>query len=256
MENLLHDAPVALPEPPGLLLHCGAHRAGYVDVCSVRAPRPTRTWNPLPHQTLVETVRGALRQHGLRVTGEAHALSHEGARYFGLLGIGTDNPQRDYSFVVGLRNSHDRSLPAGLVAGVKVLACDNLAFSGEVKLQRKHTRHILRDLPQLVADGIGRLQQSWVRQDVRIGRYRAFPLTDPLAHDLAVRAVDQRVFPNRLMPAVLHEWREPRHDEFRPRSIWSWCNAVTECLKGGDLNRLPARSAALHRLCDQRVGLN
>lgn len=255
MENLLHDAPAVLPEPPGLLLHCGANRVSYVDVCSVRAPRPTRTWNPLPHSALVETVRGALRQQGLHVTGEAHALSHEGQRYFGLLGLEARNPDRGYSLVVGLRNSHDKHLPAGLVAGTQVFVCDNLSFGGEVRLKRKHTRHIGRDLPGLVTDGIGRLQQAWVHQDIRIGRYRAFPLNDTLAHDLIVRSVDAGVISNRQVPEVLSEWREPRHEDFRPRTVWSLHNAFTEVWKG-DLNRLPTRSAALHRLCDQRVGLN
>jgi hypothetical protein len=33
--------------------------------------------------------------------------------------------------VLGLRNSHDKRFPAGLVGGSAVFVCDNLAFSGE-----------------------------------------------------------------------------------------------------------------------------
>ena len=46
------------------------------------------------------------------------------------------------AFVVGVRNSHDKSFPAGLVIGASIFVCDNLSFSGEVKLARKHTVHV------------------------------------------------------------------------------------------------------------------
>ena len=59
--------------------------------------------------------------------------------------------------MLGLRNSHDKTFPAGIVAGSAVFICDNLAFSGEVKLARKHTTHITRDLPRLVQSAVGQL---------------------------------------------------------------------------------------------------
>ena len=47
----------------------------------------------------------------------------------------------DYCWVLGLRNSHDKTFPAGIVAGASVLRLRQpLSFSGEVKFARKHTR--------------------------------------------------------------------------------------------------------------------
>jgi len=68
----------------------------------------------------------------------------------------------DYTWVLGLRNSHDKTFPAGIVAGASVFVCDNLSFSGEVKFARKHTRFINRDLPQLVERSIGLLMESGI----------------------------------------------------------------------------------------------
>jgi hypothetical protein len=59
-----------------------------------------------------------------------------------------------------------------------------------------------------------------------------------------------------LIPAVLHEWREPRHDAFEARNVWSLFNSVTEALKEGNLNELPKSTEALHGLPDFAVGLN
>jgi hypothetical protein len=60
-----------------------------------------------------------------------------------------------------LRNSHDKMFPAGVVAGASVFVRVNLSFSGEAKLAGKHTRFIVRDLPGLVAAGIGRMLEKW-----------------------------------------------------------------------------------------------
>ena len=58
------------------------------------------------------------------------------------------------------------------------------------------------------------------------------------------------------IPAVLHEWREPRHREFQERDVWSLFNSFTEALKDGNLAELPKRTEALHGLLDVAVGLN
>ncbi len=60
---------------------------------------------------------------------------------------------------------------------------------------------------------------------------------------------------NRLIPAVLHEWREPRHEEFERRNVWSLFNSFTEDLKEESLSELPRRTEALHGLLDSHVGL-
>ena len=63
----------------------------------------------------------------------------------------------DHSLVVGLRNSHDHSFCLGVSLGSRVFVCDNLAFSGEVRVARKHTNRIAFDLPKLVNGAVGLL---------------------------------------------------------------------------------------------------
>jgi hypothetical protein len=166
-----------------------------------------------------------------------------------------DASSADYCWVLGLRNSHDKTFPAGIVAGAQTFVCDNLSFSGEVKLARKHTTHIGRDLPRLVQSAVGKLTERWHHQDERITAYRLADIDDRSAHDLIVRAVDVGVCPNKLVPRVLQEWREPRHDAFATRNAWSLFNAFTEALKG-NLIELPRRTEALHGLLDTHVGLH
>lgn len=238
-----------------LMLHTGACSATREQVEFVPTPTRTASWVPIPHARLLDGVHGCLARAGLAVVGEAHGLTRDGARYFGLLQVAHARAEADFGLVVGLRNSHDKTFPAGLVVGASVFVCDNLSFSGEVKLARKHTAHVDRDLPQLIERAVGRLGGLRHHQDERFAAYRQHELTDGQAHDLVVRALDARVMPMTRLPLVLREWRAPRHPEFREgRSAWRLFNAFTEGLKG-NLDALPRRTQALHGLLDAACGL-
>jgi hypothetical protein len=69
---------------------------------------------------LIEEVEGVLKSNGLSVVNQAHSLTHDGLRYFGLMAIQNGVIHRDYAWVLGLRNSHDKTFPAGIVAGANV----------------------------------------------------------------------------------------------------------------------------------------
>ncbi len=237
-----------------LILHCGASSVQRDALTHVRTPIATETWTPIPHHRLVTQVEHALKLSHLTVVGQAHALSHGGDRYFGLLQVQNGHESTDYSWVLGLRNSHDKTFPAGLVVGASVFVCDNLSFSGEVKFARKHTPNINRDLPMLTIRAVGQLSERWHAQDTRIKCYREAELTNASAHDLMIRAVDAGVCPVSTLPKVLREWREPTQPAFQPRNVWSLFNGFTEALKG-NLPLLPARTQALHGLMDATVGL-
>jgi len=240
---------------PNLILHCGANLADRRAVEKVKTPRATETWTPIPHIQLITQVEHAIKSNHLSVGTFVHSLSHEGQRYFGLREINNPDNAEDYFLVLGLRNSHDKTFPAGIVAGASIFICDNLSFSGEVKLARKHTRFIVRDLPSLVQNGIGRLMEKWHDQSTRFDAYKHRAIDDTQAHDIIIRATDVGVCSNRLIPAVLKEWREPRHDVFHQRNVLSLFNSFTEALKEGSLAELPKRSKALHGLLDSHVGL-
>src|SRR4030095_11385808 len=96
----------------------------------------------------------------------------------------------DYAWVLGLRNSHVKMFPAGLVAGASVFVCDNLSFSGEVSFTRTHTTYIGGDLPMLTERAIGRLMDKWHAQDERIDAYKGRGLNYVNAHGLIIRSTD------------------------------------------------------------------
>ena len=258
MNNLLEPIqPDRLTErPPGLLLHCGAEQVTRDALCEVPTPESTETWFPLSHEYLLREIESQLHNGGFTLGRQAHALSHGGDRYFGILEVALPGRQHsDYRWIVGLRNSHDKTFPAAMVAGTQVFVCDNLAFTGQVKLSRKHTRFAKRDLRHLSSRAIGKLGDRFIKLDQRIDAYKQKRITDHKAHDLIVRALDCRAITATQVPKVLSEWREPTHREFNKRNAWSLFNAVTETQKELNPHTAAKRSEALHGLCDSLVGL-
>ncbi len=225
-------------------------------LATVITPAPTQTWFPIPHAKLVDGVQQSLVRSGLRIVAEAHGLSHEGSRYFGMFQVANGHTHEDYSLIVGLRNSHDKKFPAGLVVGSGVFVCDNPAFSGEIEIGRKHTRFINRDLPQLIESAVGRLGNMRRSQEQRIEAYKGKTLSDAKVHDILIQSLDARVVPASKIPAVLQEWRNPRHEEFAARKNgWRLFNSYTEVLKGSNIFERPRTTQALHGLMDTACGV-
>ena len=233
-----------------LLLHAGAQEASLYEVGQVQTPERTQTWTPVPHTRLINAVRDSVRGSGFNVAREEYGLWKDGNRMFGVWSLTNGQNSDDYSLALGLRNSHDQSFSAGLAVGSRVFVCDNLAFSAEITVARKHTRYILHDLNRLVATAVGRIGEHRLNQDSRIEAYKARELDSTEAHDLLVRSVDAKVIANATLPKVLKEYRSPRHEEFAPRNAWSLFNAYTEILKGSNPLELPSRTQRLHGLLD------
>lgn len=241
-----------------LMMHCGGREVDRQAVQDSDTPAPFHGWHPIPHGTLVDGVERSLAKVGMQVVSEAHGLSREDNQYFGMFQVASttnvDEDQGDYGVIVGMRNSHDKSFAASLALGAGVFVCDNLSFSGEVKLNRKHTAHIVRDLPSLTHRAVGLLAQHRKGQDLRIAAYKEEDISDVQAHDFFINALDAQVIVPSKLPKVIAEWRSPSHDDFKPRTAWSLFNSFTEILKG-NVNQSLKRTQTLHGMMDSVCGL-
>lgn len=239
------------------VLHCGAHKVERDQVAEVATPQATDTWFPIPHNELIELVERKLPDYGLTIGEQSHALMRDEHRYFGMMQvIPASNAPQDYGLVLGLRNSHDKSFPAGLCLGSQVFICDNLAFSAEVVIGRRHTRHIMDDLPRLIAAALGRLVDARLDQDRRIDAYKQAGITDEQAAHLIFMANEAKAIKPTHATKIWDEWRNPRHEEFAEEdNVWRLMNAITEIQKGINPFELQQRTQRMHPLLDGAAGI-
>lgn len=227
------------------------NKVSYEQLLGVETPEATESHMPIPHHLLVKLIREAVANAGLEIVSEEHGLHRGGLRYFGgfaLTGKTINGPDRQV--VLGARNSHDKAFAAAICIGNRVICCENLCFAADIKLARRHTVNILADLPRVIADAVGRCVSHWNDMGVRIEKYKQTILTNEEAENLVIRLVDARALPSREIYNVITEFRTPRHDEFKGNSMWTLYNALTECLKGSDLSKLPFRTMCAQSILD------
>ena len=224
-------------------------------LAEVPTPSATDTHTPIPHALLADRTRNVIATAGLEITQEEHALARNGLRYFGgfaLKGKGIEGDDRQ--LVLGLRNAHDKSFAASVCIGNQMMVCENLCFSSDVKLARRHTKNIVQDLPRVLSSAISRVVSHWADMGKRIDAYKSVEVPKANAADMVIDLVDAKAFPARDVYKAVKEFEAPRHEEFKGGTLWTLYNGITENLKGGDLTKLPQRTMTVQSVFDKIAG--
>ena len=240
----------------------GGRKVTEAEVRDTPTPPATLTHNPLPHGEFLDMLYKTLSHWGWNVGEERFSLEggkvdvygqdimYDTARLFGVMSIDRDDVAtgEDYNLSIGLRNSHDKSMSAGIIGGIVVMVCTNMDFMGDFATGHMHTTHIKRVLPDRLNRLAGEIEEAHTDHQKVIESYKATELSDTVAHDFLVKMCDARIMPWTYAPKVLGEYRNPRHEEFEERSLWALNNATTEILKDRNVLDLPTSMSKFHQL--------
>lgn len=212
-----------------LLSHVDTDLVGRDQLRLVPVPEPTRTWRPIPHIDLVESLERVLHQNQIAIHSEQFALRRDGSTLFGVLQLIYENTS-DGRAAMGIRTSNNKTMSIQICAGLSVFVCDNLVFRGDlIALNRKHTSGL--DLLTELSNAVLRFQDHFGRLTGEIERLRARELTDgeakALIHDIFVGGV----LPVRFLPQVSETYFAPPFQEWAGRNAWSLHNAFTSAAK-------------------------
>jgi uncharacterized protein Usg len=180
--------------------------------------------------TLVNSILESLSFRHINVVKEEYAVSADGMKLFGCLDLETMGD--GFRFSLGLRNANDKSMRLGLVVGVRILVCDNLAFQGDFEpLLSKHTKKF--ELNSALAVGMEQMQRHFKPMAQAIDRWRQHQITDDFAKLTIYRAFveDNLDAPKHLARVIHDEYFNPKHEEFAPRTLYSLQNGFTSAFK-------------------------
>lgn len=261
---------------------------------NVVTPAETDTFKPLPHHLLVEYTREALNDAGFQIVEEDHVIAKDGLRYFGGFALSHTSLSGDRRQIVcGIRNANDKSFPAAICIGNRMMVCENLCFSSEEKLTRRHTKNIMRDLRGVIVAAISRLIKAWNDMETRIKAYEGVTIDEQQAAHLLLGLIDNNGLPARDFYNAILCWRNPENAavdivdrnafviakeegfdfdeeayqaalttkqaeliaEFGGDTLWGLYNAVTHVLKGSCLDKLPQRTMNMQSLFDGFAGV-
>lgn len=213
------------------LMHRGGEIVKRDQLDLVKVPEETESYIPVPHYDLASKFLNVSQDllTGFNLVGENYALARQGQQLFALLKFQKDNSEIGLS--VAFRNSYDRSMSVGLAIGGSVFICDNLALHGEIAVMKKHTKGVWNALEDLAITSLYKAQHKYEKVIADAERLRGVPMDNRAAFELMGLLYGHDIVSPRQLPVVREEWLRPTHEEFGPRSKWSFFNAVTEALK-------------------------
>jgi len=205
----------------------------------VETPDATRSFKPVPHIELIDTLEHVLRLNQITIRNEQFALRRDGATLFGVLQLAYQDTL-DGMAALGLRTSNNRTMSIQICAGLSVFVCDNMVFRGDlIALNRKHTAGL--NLRTEINDAVLRFQDHFGKLTGEIDHLKELPLSDSQAKAILHDVFVQGILPIRLLPDASDLYFEPFVDEFRPRNAWSLHNAFTAVAKEMPITtRMPA----------------
>ncbi|MEI6235737.1 MAG: DUF932 domain-containing protein [Planctomycetota bacterium] len=215
------------------------------ELYNVVTPEPTQSWKPVPHYEVVNTLTDRAAARGLVIKNEKFALLDgtlygengvqtriPGARLFGSLDFvplpGMPFPA-GCTPSAGLRNSADKSFALSILSGARVFVCANGCLNAEHIVSRKHTSGL--DLVVAIDAALDAFMDSLRGFNETYEKLRARQLRRTTAHSLVVELARAGAFSSSDILPVVHEFENPRHDEFKEKNAWSLYQSATEIMK-------------------------
>ena len=219
------------------------------DVLRQPVPPKTKSYQPVANEELIGMLDRVVNTYGLKLTNPQWGMARYGQRVFGTYNIENQyNLGRDCQFMLGVRNSSDKSLAAGICFGARVFVCSNLVFTGYAddkdcicgKVFHKHTVNVKETLYERLQEALSQFEKFRNFQESFYRRLQGLEINNDIAYSMIVRAVMADAIPNKDVIRVANSWikqgRAPEneveaqgwHKEFYPRNGWSLFNVFTD----------------------------
>jgi hypothetical protein len=131
-------------------------RTTELNLLRVPVPENTDTYTAIPHREIIHSMKKTLSDCNLNIAGESYFSNAKGTQATGTFAISMfGNP--DFRYLIGWKNSYDRSLSFGIAMGVQIMVCSNGCVSGEFSLSRKHTGNALDLVHQFVEETVPKI---------------------------------------------------------------------------------------------------
>lgn len=228
-----------------IILHCGSKKVTRAEVEAVPVPEHTDSWKPVSYKAAIDFLFEQVKEMGLDVRAEMYGLNKNGDQLFAMLSL--DTGDKGHALSWGLRQSLNKSLALGSVAGEHTLVCDNLSFSGSAfKVVRKNTTNVWEDFKRLLSE----------QAKAALGHYRAIRAENDALKEIGCEltrgyeilgvALGEEVLTPHQATVAYADWQTPRYEDFSERTLYSLYNCMTEGLKKGAPGTLIDRHVKAH----------
>lgn len=225
-----------------------------------------RYHHPLPFGEYADFVADSLEREGFGIVKEEYAVNKANDKMFGLMEVAPLEGEliraKDWTVQVGIRGSHDQSIPRGLTLGSRVLVCSNLCFHGSLgTFKTKQTTAIMQRLPAMIRRAVSLIPQMAKEQERHFEAYKNLELSPRQGDAALVELYRRDAFTSGQLARAIAEWDNPSYADHGELGYTGWrlLNASTEALKptGERVNyeTIRERSEKVSRFIAEAAGL-
>lgn len=206
------------------------------EVRTVPSPEYTNTWHPISHSEMLDAVDVGLKKAKLTVRDKQFGLAKNNEQMFCVYDLVLEKALADvpvdFSMALGLRNSINKTLSAGMVVGSRVFVCDNLSFSGDFSFSRKHNASIEEELPLLIDEALSSFISHFADNEIELfDLWKALELSSSEGTEQIVRLHEKGYLTAEAILRVRDLFLRPKEEQFKGQTVWSLFNAVTSYAK-------------------------
>lgn len=210
---------------------------------------------PIPHFEMLNVLFTTLQRYNLKVTDQKYAIQKEGLKLFGTIDLVTTDgsliPGEGRNLSLGLRHGNDKSMSLQIVAGNKVIVCDNMMLSGQaVVLKKKHT--LRTNLKEQFDRSVSMLCEQFCMMNQKIVELQEEGLrgTKKAKEIIYDAFIGEKILPMRYMPSVDEWYFNPPVEatDCTPNTKYGLHNAFTRVITH------EVNSAAIQRTSTQHLG--
>ena len=225
----------------------------------VRAePQPafTESWHPFSHGIVLDAVATACKKFNLTVERKEYSI-RKNSKMFASWEVRSGSEvlvaqKREFTLAIGIRNSIDKTHSVGLCAGERITVCDNLMFSGDFVIFRKHTGRLeIEEIVFYAEEALGALLPKMNEFHDWHEQLKATKITYDQASLLTVAAMKQDLIPSSKFPQFydLFYARESRY----ATTLHGWHGAATEIMRENSLLTIQWKNERLNKFIDYQV---
>ena len=258
-----------------LMLHCGASEVKLHELKDIpvtprvwhyigkdgtpKVKERSERWEGIQHYDFADAVLSAAAEKGMPVDHQRTrwGVSENGADLFGYVKFHTEINGRptilsqhvtnEVEPAMGLRHSNLSLFAAKATVGGDCFVCDNMAITGEVAFNYKHTSGNVASLKDLIGVGLLKYLEKIPELGHMIESLKQRTITDTRLADTYLRAGRSHLLPWSHLGMVDKFWQNPTHPEFaRQHDGWRLYNAFNTVAKKYNPTRQIEMVSKLH----------
>lgn len=198
------------------------------------APANTATHHPVPYFAMatqvLDVADSLIIPQGYTLMHEKYEVREDGSQMFGVL-TWSDGTRTDMGFAVGIRNSYDKSIAAGLCMGASVFVCSNLCFAGDITVMRKNTGDSIADIKKSVLLAMYDCQPLYKDITARLDAYKEIAIDESKRDYIFGHAFTHGILAPQQLTEAWREWNDPTHPELGGNNAYALYQAMNTPLK-------------------------